>query len=175
MEKTEIFKAFGYAEILWNTFKREKGEKEPMQIRLWYDFLKPYDLDLIYASMRELAKESDFCNVAKIARGCQDLIRLTSNERNENEIFIEIDKAIDYYSAKEKFEKLSPIAKRVVVDPAQLGRWACCEINEFNTVVASQIRRAIRVELERENKKISAGIGDKPLIGYENKNILEKF
>ena len=81
MKKEDLIKVFGYAELLWNTFKPEiTEEKSNMQNRLWFDFLKHYDLEVVYSAMRDFAKESDFCNIAKIADKCETITRLLRNE-----------------------------------------------------------------------------------------------
>lgn len=150
MDKIELMKVYSYAELLWKTFKPEDGEvKSKLQDSMWFDFLKPYNLETIYAAMRECARQSDFCNIAKVAKECETITGLTQNLLyDEEKIFIEIDKAIDYYNSKEKFEKLSNIAKSVVGDPCRLAAWSQCESDEFNTVIASQIRRGIRNKIE---------------------------
>lgn len=159
MKQEELIKSIAYAEVLWSTFRKEEEEiKQQLQLKMWWEFLKPYDLEVVYASMRELAKESDFCNIAKVAKGCQTICNLNNNMITEDDVFNEIDKAIGYYGSKEKFEKLSPIAKKVVGDASRLASWGMCDISEFNTVVASQIRRSIRNELQRQEKIESVGI-----------------
>ena len=88
MKKEDLIKVFGYAELLWNTFKPEiTEEKSKLQNRLWFDFLKHYDLEVVYSAMRELAKESDFCNIAKVADKCETITRLLRNEITAEEIW----------------------------------------------------------------------------------------
>lgn len=174
MEKEELIKAYAYAELLWSTFKKETNkEKAQMQNQLWWEFLKPYDYNVICASMRELAKESDFCNIAKISKGCRTIMNLTKEQLTENDIFNEIDRAIDYYHAKENFEKLSPIAKRVVNNYSNLATWGQLDISEFNTVTASNIKRAIRNELERQHQMESVGLEQLAQLGCRDTNLIE--
>lgn len=88
MKKEDLIKVFGYAELLWNTFKPEiTEEKSNMQNRLWFDFLKHYDLEVVYSAMRDFAKESDFCNIAKVADKCETITRLLRNEITAEEIW----------------------------------------------------------------------------------------
>ena len=168
MKKDELMKAFAYAELLWSTFKRQKGdEKEVMEIELWFDFLKPYDFNVVMAGMRELAKESDFCNIAKIAKNCKDICDIANNKPVANDILNEIEKAISYYKARDNFQNLSSIAKRVVGSAGKLQQWAVMDAEAFNSVVASNLKRAIQVELERVDKIESVGI-DK-MVELQNK------
>ena len=180
MKREDLKQVYAYASLLWETFK-VPTEKENiiLQAQIWYDFLKEYDLETIFASMRELCKESDFCNIGKIAKGCQTIYNINKNEINEEEkIFNEINKAISFYNSKENFNNLSDVAKRVVVNPSNLSSWAMCENEDFNTVVASNIRKSIRNQLSIENKKQSIGIETlnkikANVIEQENKNLLE--
>ena len=88
MKKEDLIKVFGYAELLWNTFKPEiTEEKSNMQNRLWFDFLKHYDLEVVYSAMRYFAKESDFCNIAKVADKCKTITRSLRNEITAEEIW----------------------------------------------------------------------------------------
>lgn len=168
MEKNELMKAFAYAELLWSTFKRQKGnEKEIMEIELWFDFLKPYDFNVVMAGMRELAKESDFCNIAKIAKNCKDICDIANNKPAVNDVLNEIERAISYYNARENFQDLSSVAKRVVGSAGKLREWAVMEAEAFNSVIASNLRKAIQVELERVDKVESVGL-DK-MIEFQNK------
>ena len=55
-------------------------------------------------------------------------------------------------NAQENFDKLSDIAKSVVVNPSQLSQWATSEITEFNTVIASNIKKSIRNKIQFQEK-----------------------
>lgn len=159
MKKEDLTKVFAYAKLLWNNFYMPEDDgSKIMQIQVWYDFLSQYDLETIFASMRELSKQSDFCNIGKIAKGCQTIHNLEKYEiSREEQIFNEINNAISLYDTQEKFDKLSKIAKIVVGSAGNLGAWAGMEIGTFNSVVASNIRRSIRTQLEREQQIESIG------------------
>lgn len=153
MRKEELINVFAYAEVLWaGTFKRQNDEKQVLEVKLWYDFLKAYDLNVIYAGMRQLAEKSDFCNIAKVANECENICNILRGQLTEDDIFLEIDKAISIYDVDENFNKLSDIAKKVVGSPSQLASWGQCDINSYNTVIASNIRRSIRNNLAIKQK-----------------------
>lgn len=181
MNREDLKKVYAYASLLWQTFKvPTEQENVLLQAQIWYDFLKPYDLETIFASMRELSKQSDFCNIGKIASGCDAIYNLVKNGINEeNEIFKEIDKAITGLgSLEERFNKLSPIAKRVVGNKEKLYQYGQVETTDFNTVVESNIRRAIRTNLEQQKKIESIGeetlqniVENKKFVQVEQKNL----
>lgn len=174
MEKSELIKVYGYAGILWNTFEIPKQtEKQALQGQIWYDFLKDYDLETIFASMRELSKESDFCNIGKVAKGCQTICNLMSAKLDEEDIFKEINGAISFYNTQDKFDKLSDVAKKVVGTAGQLSSWAGSDVDTFNSVIASQIKKSIRNQFDRQAKIESVGIGNlKMLEEAKNKKLL---
>ena len=67
MEREELKQVYAYASILWDTFKPPTDKaKAVLQAQIWFDFLRGYDLQIIFASMRELCKVSDFCNIGKV-------------------------------------------------------------------------------------------------------------
>lgn len=172
MKKEELKQVYAYASLLWQTFKVPTEEdKLILQSQIWYDFLKDYDLETIFASMRELCKESDFCNIGKIAKGCQTIYGLVEKRLDEEDVFNEITKAVSYYNCDENFYKLSEIAKKVVVEPSQLARWALCETETYNTVVASNIKKSIRNQIQKQDKIESVGI--KVLENIKNNQALD--
>ena len=104
MKREDLKQVYAYASLLWETFKVPTEEENIiLQAQIWYDFLKEYDLETIFASMRELCKESDFCNIGKIAKGCQIICNLATNRTDEEDIFQEIIKAVSYYDCKNHF------------------------------------------------------------------------
>lgn len=160
MKREDLKQVYAYASLLWETFKVPTEEENIiLQAQIWYDFLKDYDLETIFASMRELCKESDFCNIGKIAKGCQTICNLSQNrDLEEEQILQEIKKAITACgSPKEKFEKLSPIAKKVVGDSSNLYKYGLVDMNDYNTFVVSNLKKSIKANLERQEKIQSIG------------------
>ena len=158
MEREELKQVYAYASILWDTFKPPTDKaKAVLQAQIWFDFLRGYDLQVIFASMRELCKVSDFCNIGKVAKGCQTICNLSKNELDEDKIFREIDGAISWYNQDENFNKLSEMAKKVVGTPSQLAQWALSDVTKYNTVIASNIKRSIRKQLDEQKARESVG------------------
>jgi hypothetical protein len=56
------------------------------------------------------------------------------------------------YGAKEEFDKLPPILKRLVGSPSQIKEWALMDADTFNSVVTSNLMRSYRVMAERERQ-----------------------
>ena len=73
------------------------------------------------------------------------------NDINELEAWDRIYQAISNgkYGALEEYNALPPILKKVVGSPRQINLWANTPDDELSTVVASNVMRAYRAELER--------------------------
>ena len=156
MQKQDLFKVYTIAKSLWANFKIPETDLEaPIHDQVWFELLKFFSLDLITASMLEYSKESEWCNIGKIAQKCQDIAttkNTLANTLTEQDVYIEIHKAVlkgDYY---EDFKTLSDVAKKVVGHPKQLKDWAYSSGEAWETVTKSHILRAIRNILAQKQK-----------------------
>lgn len=169
---------YAYAKCLWNNFDISKLASDVMifQTQIWYDYLKEYDLEIIFAGMRELCTESDFCNIGKIAKKCKSICNLLDDRMDEESIYDEINRAIGIWFTKDKFDKLSDVAKSVVKTPAQLAQWALVDRSEFNTVVASNIKKSIKNQIQKRERGEILGIkfGQIPFKKYSELNFKEQ-
>lgn len=156
MKREDLDAVWVYANSLWNTFSLpDTDQKYDIMSELWYDLLKDYPLQIIKAGMLELAKESDFCNVAKIANHCKTFYKLSKNEiQDEDTICNEIRKAIrnSAYHAKEEFDKLSPIAQRIVGTPNFLYECSQMDSTTVGSVIMSNIKKSAKAQLEKADK-----------------------
>ena len=154
MQKEELLKAFAYANMLWSTFNLPTDRnKKILLTQIWYDALKPYPLELVYSAMREHARKSDFVNIMKIAEECRAIENLAKNEcLNENEILLEIEKAVCSGNQIKAFNELSDIAKKVVGSPSKLASWGQCSVEIYNSVIESNLRKAIKEQIKNFEK-----------------------
>ena len=58
-----------------------------------------------------------------------------------------------FYHSTEEFGKLPPTVQKAVVSPQNLRAWAAMDMNEFEAVVLSHLRKAYMVEAKRETEK----------------------
>ena len=81
----------------------------------------------------------------------QLMLKVKSNDIGEGEAWMMIRKAIGngIYGSYEEFDKLPKILQRVVGSPDQLEQWALLT-DGLDTVVQSNVKRAYRQELEKE-------------------------
>lgn len=64
------------------------------------------------------------------------------------------------YGAKEEFEKLPPILRRIVGSPATLREWAAMDSETLHSVVSSNFQRSYRyiAAAEKEYRKLPDGL-----------------
>lgn len=173
MKKEELIKVYTLAKSLWANFKLPINDFEAKYLDdTWLEMLKPFSFEVITVAMRDYCKESEFCNIGKIVALCEKVVNIQSQlqEISENEIILEIEKAIanvSLYKSHEEnqkvFDNLSPIAKKITGYRAQLFRWAQVDISDFETVCKSQILRQAREFLKKQKE-------DKYFIDLREKN-----
>jgi hypothetical protein len=162
MTNLELAKVYSLTKMLWNNFKMptEKAEAK-LHDEVWFEMLKPFSFEVITVAMRDYCKESEFCNIGKIVALCEKVVNIQSQlqEISENEIVLEIEKAISKVSSyksheenQKAFDGLSPIAKKITGYRAQLFRWAQVDIADFETVCKSQIFRQAREFLKKQKE-----------------------
>lgn len=157
IKREELFKIYAYCGAIWSTFKLPENDLEANLFDLtWYDILCPYNLDIIILAIKEYAKKSDFCNIAKIGEECKRIQKISEDKYIDDEaVLSEIRIAITRCIKNEAFEKLSPFAKEVVENPWQLDKWGSLTTNEVETVIMSNLRKKIeKIKQRQENQNI---------------------
>lgn len=157
LKREELFKIYGYCGAIWSTFKLPENDLEANLFDLtWYDILCPYNLDIILLAIKEYAKKSDFCNIAKIGEECKRIQKISEDKYIDDEaVLSEIRKAIMYCQKDEAFENLSPFAKEVVEGAWQLYKWGMLETGQVDTVIMSNLRKKIeKLKQRQENQNI---------------------
>lgn len=164
MEKKELMKFFEVVTILYPTYKLPTNEELKKEtIKIWNQCLKPYKLKLAIEAAKNVAKENDYFNIAKIAAECEDLTILLSNKNSikPDKIFLEIILTLEYSNPQQNFNTLSPIAKDVVGYPGQLSNWTKVPKAEFETVIVPLLKKDIAKAVKnfiRKQTALRAGI-----------------
>lgn len=173
MRKEELLIVYGYAGAIWSTFKIPEKELEARLFdATWYEILKPYSIDLILIAIKEYAKLSDFCNIAKVGEICNKLQKtIEGTYLDEDVILDEIRQAVVKCSKDKAFDKLSDFSKKVVGGSWQLYKWGSLEIGQFDTIVVSDLRKKIRNMIDRE--KLVNVTGELKAIEQFSRNLLE--
>lgn len=154
MSRKELYKAYGLAGALWSNFKLPEGELEARLFdETWFLCLQRFSFDIVLTAMHKFAQESDFCNIAKIELICEKLLQIQEGTFvDEEEIYREIRKAIVAPDKKQAFERLSDVAKDIVMGEWQLFKWGMLDSNVVESVVMSSVRK--RASVAKEHKHL---------------------
>ena len=125
------------------------------RLNLWAEMFSCDDARLVGAAVKAIivAGNREFApNVGTIK---EQMRKMTdAGDKTEAEAWARIRKAIrnSGYEAREEFDQLPAILKKLVGSPSQLHEWSMMDSEELNTVVASNVQRAYRTMKQRENE-----------------------
>ena len=178
MKKEELLIVYGYCQAIWSTFKVPTGDSAESQVEAklfdatWFETLAPYDLNIVLLAVKEYAKTSDFCNIAKVGEMCRKIKSIADGSYiNEEDVLKEIRLAISRCAKDEAFAKLSPFAKEVVGGAWQLYKWGSLESGQVDTVVMSNLRKRVKGLLQKQKDENIAL--ELEAINHFSDNILE--
>lgn len=136
----------------WNI----KNKQETLDA--WDLFLADYDYNTMMMALKVYISTSD----SGFAPSVSQLISMARKPKeltqaDEGAIWREIRPCIrrGIYHAEEDFEKLSPMAKKVVGQPSQLREWALLESEVIDSVIQSNMKTRIK-DIQRRDLEISA-------------------
>lgn len=177
MEQKELIQVYALVQVLWPNHKFPSNKTELIiHKKTWFELLKDFDIKIVLNLIKDYSKTNEFFNVGIIAGQCEELLKPVSIQITENDVFNEIAKSLSSlvfddeamkpyrekykysqnpYSAQfaYKFDKLSPVAQRIVGSPAQLWELDRLGTNEFNTIIRSHILKSAKVILG-QNKEL---------------------
>ena len=118
---------------------------------LWSQMFAEDDFELVGAAVKAFIAQDDKGFAPVIGQIKQLILKANDTSLGEGEAWAMIRKALSngLYGSCEEFAKLPPILQRVVGSPDQLEQWAMVT-EGLDTVIQSQVKRAYRQELERE-------------------------
>lgn len=144
--------------IIDATYPSFKVENATETLNMWHSFLEDYSYEQIMQGLKiyVATSGSDFApSISKLismSRKPQELA-----QTDEGAIWREIRPCIrrGIYHAEEDFEKLSPMAKKVVGQPSQLREWAMLESEVIDSVIQSNMKNRIK-DIQKRDLEISA-------------------
>ena len=136
-----------------DTFKDLSDDAYRMKVDLWAMQFKEEPFDLVSAAvMAHISNSTDrFApNVGQIKAQIWDLTHQT--DLTDAQAWALVQKAIrnSAYNSVEEFEKLPPLAQKVVGSPSNLREWGQMSSDTVNSVVSSNFMRGYRTIMERE-------------------------
>ena len=140
------------------TYPSFKVENATETLNMWHSFLEDYSYEQIMQGLKiyVASSGSDFApSISKLISMSRKPNELT--QVDEGAIWREIRPCIrrGIYHAEEDFEKLSPMAKKVVGQPSQLREWAMLESEVIDSVIQSNMKSRIK-DIQRRDLEISA-------------------
>lgn len=172
MNKADVIKLLTVIEATYPSFKVNDRRSF---VEAWTAILEPYNSDAIGNALVIYTRT----NPSKYAPSPAELIGL-ANKVDDNQIGIEervshIRKAVSRssYFAKEEFEALDRIEQRAVGSPDNLRAWSILDIDEFESVVLSHVRKSLG-RAEQDELLLSAMPSGKRSLMDKTKSILEE-
>ena len=153
MKKKEIV---GMLALLQTEYPQSFGKLTAQQIdakaNLWADMLADYDGRIVMGAVKTLlAEDREFApSIGQIQTRVKEI--MSNEELSEGEAWARVSKACSngLYGYKEEYAKLPLEVQKAVGCAEQLRAWAMIDIDEFQTVVASNFMRSYKVTKKRE-------------------------
>lgn len=138
-----------------NSFTRLSDEDSHMYLSLWAESFKDTPTELVAMAVKHIINSDTREFAPNIAQVNEAIYKLTHREEmSEAEAINLIKKACanSGYHAQEEFDKLPATLKRLVGSPNNLYEWAMMDVNEFNTVIASNLSRSFKAIAKSEKE-----------------------
>lgn len=186
MTKHETVQIMAYIEAAYPSFyARKTREERAIAVNLWEDQLGEFPYPVVMAAVRSaVAAGGQFPPaVGEIKSTLRNLTR--PDEMTASEAWAIISRAASNsaypWDAKEQFDLLPPVLKRLVGSPDQLCAWARMSSEYFESVIGSNIMKSFREVQKRERfieslpsdvRALLSGIARR--LDMDRKNLLEE-
>lgn len=130
-----------------DSFRGQSDAVVGAKIALWHDFFKDYPKEVVQAAAKAFMANDTKGFMPNVGQINDQIQKLKAPARiTEGEAWAMVYKALSNssYNSAEEFEKLPENIQRLVGSPNQLREWARLDLNEVQTVVASNFQRTYR-------------------------------
>lgn len=139
-----------------NSFTKLTKQDIEALTKLWERQFKDYDANLVVSAVDTIISTdiSDFMpSIARIKQVCNNLSN--PNQMSEIDVWNCVEKATrnSIYHAKEEYDKLPPIAQKIVGSADRLCDWAKMSSDEVQTFVYNNFSKAFKVESEKQREQ----------------------
>ena len=169
MDRTDVLKIMSVLRGNYPQFHRNIDRKEAeATVGLWTDLFANDEYPLVAAAVKALIESDDKGYPPNIGAVKAKLRLITGgDEMTELEAWCLVAKALrnSSYGAKEEFEKLPPIVKRIVGTPVQLREWGMMNSETVHSVVASNFQRSYKAIAQRDREIAKLPPDVKALVG----------
>lgn len=121
--------------------------------KLWTTMFADDDAPLVVAAVKSFIATDIKGYPPHIGAIKNEIQKITTPaEMSELEAWNIVKKAVtnSLYNAKDEYEKLPPMIKRICGSPSTLREWAAIDFDELNTVVSSNFQRSYRAVSKAE-------------------------
>lgn len=156
MNRAETLKILSVLRATFPQFYRGLGKNELDNIvSIWNEMFLDDPYEIVGAAVKTLIA-SDSSGYPPVIGKVKEKIRLLTmtETMTEAEAWSKVYKALQNgsYGSVEEFNKLPPVLQRCVGSPAQLKEWAAMDMDEIQSVVASNLQRSYRAFAKREEE-----------------------
>lgn len=170
MTKEETTKILAIIKVAYpNSFNRMTNKDLDTLIELWAVQFKNYDYKLVAMAVNTIISIdiSQFAPpIGRVKQVCREISN--PNQINEIEAWNCVKKALSnsIYNAKEEFDKLPDVVKKIVGSPKQLKEWCILESNQVDTIVHSNFLKLFKSlqKQERQQELMPIGVKEKLMI-----------
>lgn len=139
--------------VIAATYPKFEYDDPVLTVDSWYFFLKEYSYEDICMAMKIFVTTENspyFPSPSQLIGQINKVKSLTNPQ--EVDVWREVRPAIrnGLYHFEEEFNKLSPMAKKMVGDPAQLREWAMLPSEDIDTVVQSNFKKRYETMTKRD-------------------------
>lgn len=156
MERRDVLMVMAVLRGAYPQYYRGISDEEAEDtVNLWTDLFADDDPGLVGAAVRAIIVADDREFPPLIGTIKEKMRQLSQpRELTEGEAWALIAKAVrnGLYGAQEEYAKLPPTLQKLVGGPSQLRDWAVMDTDTVHSVVASNLQRAYRTALKREQE-----------------------
>lgn len=137
-------------------YAKQTDDARYLTAKLWANIFDAYPVEVVAAGVKMYvaSDEKGYPPVpGQIISKLQTFIR--QDDMTEMQAWSIVRKALSncaYYSERE-FNKMPPLIQRVCGSPQQLKDWALMDLDELNSVIASNFQRSYRALAEAERER----------------------
>ena len=152
MKRAETAKILSILTKAYPNFFTGQSETEVSEwLDLWTFMFEDYDYSTVSMAVKGvLATEKYPPSIATVL----EKIRLITqpSKMSDTEAWALVKKAVSnsLYNSVAEFKKLPENIQAIVCTPEQLASWSTIDVDTFDTVVASNFKRAFKAEAERQ-------------------------
>lgn len=164
MTKDEVKVILGVLKTAYPAFYKDLSREEAMRVvDLWSTMFSEESAEIVTEAVRALICTMKYPpTIADVKEKIREIS--TPESISEMEAWNIVKSAISYYHAKENFEKLPPLIKKVIGGPSQLRDWAVMDADTVNSVIQSNFMRSYTAIKKREESYFSLPQSTRKLI-----------